>query len=109
MGTSVRSSHSVVVRAERQPPQHKMAELGLKKKEIDGIVCMLKTLFKPLLSSIFPPGTTKCLSIFVFPGVLLNDKIVGPYGFLFPQHLQTPVFIPSVPFENLRTHATACC
>merc|ERR1711935_237725 len=25
MGTSVRSSHSVVVRAERQPPQHKMA------------------------------------------------------------------------------------
>merc|ERR1712127_506868 len=37
MGTSVRSSHSVVVRAERQPPQHKMAELGLKKKEIDAI------------------------------------------------------------------------
>merc|ERR1712212_47342 len=40
MGTSVRSSHSVVVRAERrhpQHPQHTMAELGLKKKEIDAI------------------------------------------------------------------------
>merc|ERR1712107_875462 len=37
MGTSVRSSPSLVVRAERQPPQQKMAELGLKKKEIDAI------------------------------------------------------------------------
>merc|ERR1712212_41442 len=40
MGTSVRSSHSVVVRAERrhpQHPQHTMAELGLKKKEVDAI------------------------------------------------------------------------
>merc|ERR1712117_980538 len=38
MGTSVRSSPSIVVRELRgNPPQHKMAELGLKKKEIDAI------------------------------------------------------------------------
>merc|ERR1711956_102615 len=46
MGTSVRSSHSVVVRAERQPPQHKMAELGLKKKEIDA--CNLNPTLKTI-------------------------------------------------------------
>merc|ERR1712226_330220 len=40
MGTSVRSSHSVVVRVRGgtpQHPQHTMAELGLKKKEVDAI------------------------------------------------------------------------
>merc|ERR1712072_317989 len=38
MGTSVRSSPSIVVRELRgNPPQHKMAELGLKKKEVDAI------------------------------------------------------------------------
>merc|ERR1712180_162995 len=38
MGTSVRSSPSIVVRElQAQPPHTTMAELGLKKKEIDAI------------------------------------------------------------------------
>merc|ERR1712096_61108 len=37
MGTSVRSTPSLVVREQRGAPQITMAELGLKKKEIDAI------------------------------------------------------------------------
>merc|ERR1739846_113732 len=37
MGTSVRSTPSLVVREQRGTPQITMAELGLKKKEIDAI------------------------------------------------------------------------